>query len=205
MKILDKLYKKVVAYLTNLCYSIFRIGSFRVVLMKRGRYSAMEIAKWFLWKNKVEQLENVTEYDDYEVYENLTHLKLQKLLYYAQGSFLAYANAPLFNDKIEAWTHGPVVREVYKEFKKYGRDDIIEDFDEEDLKKVKEIEEDEDASMILNLVYENFGGYTAWQLREMTHIQNGPWERTVSEKGMDKEISKDLMKDYFKENILSSV
>src|SRR5690625_7450110 len=55
--------------------------------------------------------------------ENITNLKLQKLLYYAQGEYVAHNEESndeiLFNDRIEAWKHGPVVPEVYRRFSNY--------------------------------------------------------------------------------------
>ena len=48
--------------------------------------------------------------------EGLTHMRLQKLLYYAQGWHLAAFGRPLFVGRIEAWKHGPVVKEVYPRF-----------------------------------------------------------------------------------------
>lgn len=46
-----------------------------------------------------------------------TNLKLQKLLYYSQAWYLALYDLPLFDDRIEAWVHGPVVPPVYGAFK----------------------------------------------------------------------------------------
>lgn len=40
-------------------------------------------------------------------------LKLQKLVYYAQGWSLAWDGAPLFRERIEAWRAGPVVRDLW--------------------------------------------------------------------------------------------
>ncbi len=199
--------KNILEYITNLCYSLFRridnscLGFCGV--MNMSKYSAKDIANWFLWKNKVEQLENETEYDDkYEVYEGLSHLKLQKLLYFAQGLSLAINNEPLFSDKIYAWTHGPVVKEVYDKFKKYGRNDIELSVNDKEMKIIESIESNSKTSNILNLVYENFGIYTAWQLREMTHVPSGPWETTVRTKGMDKEIDSKLIRNYFLNNVI---
>lgn len=196
--------KKILEYCTKLWYSIFRIRVSGVRFMKK--YSAKDIANWFLWKNKVEQIENENEYDDkYEVYEGLSHLKLQKLLYFAQGVSLAIDGESLFSDKIYAWTHGPVIREVYDKFKKYGRNDIELSLSNKEMEVIEELELDVKASNILNLVYENFGIYTAWQLREMTHIPSGPWETTVRTKGMNKEINLSLIKDYFSKNVVEDV
>ena len=46
----------------------------------------------------------------------ISNLKLQKLVYYAQGFALALHGRPLFRERVEAWTHGaPVVPELYVE------------------------------------------------------------------------------------------
>src|SRR3990167_3308538 len=63
--------------------------------------------------------------------DGISNLKLQKLVYYAQGFFLAMHETPLFENDIEAWTHGPVVPELYRQFKEFGRNSIPanQDFD----------------------------------------------------------------------------
>ena len=66
-------------------------------------YTAQEIAKWFLYKNYAEQKEKVASNDNYEVYEGITHLKLQKLLYNAQGVYLATKGKKLFIDDCFDW------------------------------------------------------------------------------------------------------
>ena len=45
----------------------------------------------------------------------MTSMRLQKLLYYAHGCHLATRGVPLFSDRIEAWSNGPVVRIVFSE------------------------------------------------------------------------------------------
>ncbi len=144
-------------------------------------FSAMDIAIWFLLKNNAEVLEHEATNDDYEVYEGITHLKLQKLLYYAQGVFVAITGNRLFNEDIEVWQHGPVVAEVYDEFKKFGRDNIAIKMSERRQDIIRNIENNREVSEILNMVYDNFAIYTAWQLREMSHVKNGPWDKAVSE------------------------
>ena len=47
----------------------------------------------------------------------LTNLKLQKMLYYAQGWHLADYGVPLFPECLEAWILGPTCPEVYEEFR----------------------------------------------------------------------------------------
>lgn len=168
--------------------------------MGRG-YSALDIATWFIYKTNAEIKENQAINDDYEIYEGLTHLKLQKLLYFAQGISLAKNDAVLFNDKIEAWEHGPVVKSVWNKYSSKGRKEItIEDVINEN-QIIRNIEADANAREILCMTYDNFAIYTAWQLRNMTHIPNGPWDKTFVPHE-NKEINTELIKNYFKAEIM---
>ncbi|MDU1582676.1 MAG: DUF4065 domain-containing protein [Peptoniphilus harei] len=150
----------------------------------RNVYSAIDIANWFLNYNY--QLRELEDEDT----DNISNLKLQKLLYYAQGCYLALRDKALFNDKILAWKHGPVVESVYYTFRKFGADGISE-FD-------KNIEIDKDTESILIEVYNVFGKYSAWGLREMTHNET-PWKSTEQ----SEEISQESIKEYFEENYVS--
>lgn len=170
--------------------------------MMERRLKALDFAKWFIYKNYSEQLENISDDDDYEVYEGITHLKVQKLLYYAQGIMLAITGKPLFKEDIVAWQHGPVVKEVYNKLSYNGRNEIS--FNKKWFDVIEQIESNDELSEILNVTYENFGGYTAWQLREKSHIPGGPWEVTVDTKGMNTVIDNNLIKTYFKENVVKN-
>ena len=56
--------------------------------------------------------------------DDLSNMKLNKILYFAQGQCLLQTGEVLFNDTIEAWEHGPVVQVVYNEYKKYNDNSI---------------------------------------------------------------------------------
>ena len=71
-------------------------------------HTAFSVAKYFLFLS------------DEEAGDTISNLKLQKLLYYAQGFHLALNDSPLFAESIEAWTHGPVVPVVYQLYKHAG-------------------------------------------------------------------------------------
>jgi len=126
------------------------------------------------------------EWEEYD----FTHLKLQKLLYYAQGFSLIKNKRPLFKEKILAWEHGPVVKEVYKKYKKYGSDPIKEEVKDEDI---AYISNDIDTKLILDSVYSLYGQYSAYKLRQDTHDEY-PWESTRR----NGTISHDKLKKYFK-------
>ena len=166
-------------------------------------FNALDIATWFLLKNNAEVREHEATNDDYEVYEGITHLKLQKLLYYAQGICLGFYGKPLFSEKIEAWQHGPVVREVYNHFCPFGRNNINIEMDSKNEEILKKIENNREVSEVLNLTYNNFAIYTAWQLRQMTHEDNSPWDITQRTKGIPHEIDNKLIEDYFKKEIVA--
>ncbi len=44
----------------------------------------------------------------------VSHMKLQKLVFYSQAWSLVWDEKPLFTDRIEAWANGPVVPSVYQ-------------------------------------------------------------------------------------------
>lgn len=142
-------------------------------------YPAATIAKWFVAYAQADEAD-------------VSNLKIQKLLYYAQGHHLAETGAPLFNDPIEAWSHGPVVRSVYREFKSFGSGDVQlakgDPFRWEDV--------DEPTTNLLIQVWETYGQYAAWRLRAMTHSE-APWRNHFSEESADAEISQDEIKAQF--------
>ncbi len=141
-------------------------------------HSASEVARWFLSRNNQNVLEDGGEL--------ISNLKLQKLLYYAQGTYLAITDTKLFNDPIVAWQHGPVVQNVYNEYRVNGSNGI-ENFEPIDLNNF-----DEETNEILEAVYQNFGQYSAWKLREKTHNET-PWKETKR----NDEIKTESIKEYF--------
>ncbi|MBH0778154.1 Panacea domain-containing protein [Nocardia bovistercoris] len=140
---------------------------------------ALDFAKWF-----VAWAENI----DAEV----SNLKVQKLLYYAQGTHLAERGRPLFADPLEAWAHGPVVSNVYHEFKRFGKspidaDAVLDDsFDWDDFK---------DAEPVLLKTWDTYGSLAAWALRERTHRES-PW-RNAFDESRTKTITADQLEAFF--------
>jgi uncharacterized phage-associated protein len=129
----------------------------------------------------------------HEAGEPLTNLKLQKLVYYAQAWWAALNGGPLFNERIEAWVHGPVCPEVYHRFKHNQWRPIEDEVDEPESI-------DEDVNDHLEDVVENYGGMTGWELERLTHSE-GPWLKARGDLAPDanctREISVDEMKAYY--------
>lgn len=126
----------------------------------------------------------------------LTPLRLQKLLYYVQGWFLAVRKVPAFPERIEAWAHGPVVPDIYHELKQFGGKSFVIDIDA--LSPVPDLSDDERS--IADEVWESYKDYSASKLREMTHREE-PWVNARRGYGpadrCNVEITPDALAAYF--------
>lgn len=118
--------------------------------------------------------------------EEVSNLKLQKLLYYAQGYHLALFGKPLFADDIEAWDLGPVVPDVYRAFKDFGGAAIDAPISEPQ-------NVDDTARETLDRVIDGYGQFTATRLAQMTHGEP-PWLGT----GRNHSISHDALQTFFR-------
>ncbi|EGP9509524.1 SocA family protein, partial [Listeria monocytogenes] len=119
-------------------------------------YTAKDLANWFLAK------------------ESMTPKKLQKMLYYAYAWTLTLTNEKeddlsnkLFPEKFEAWVHGPVIPEIYHEYKRYGYTNIPKQENTIDL-------DNKDIESILDQVMLVYGKFDGNELESITH-QEEPW------------------------------
>jgi uncharacterized phage-associated protein len=119
----------------------------------------------------------------------VTNIKLQKLLYFTQGVYLAKYNKLAFEDNIIAWKYGPVVKDIYYKYSLYGAEPIIT------VKKY-----DSKISLMLtnaiDIVLESFLDVNQTDLIEETIKPESPWSYT----DIDDVILVDDIKDYFLTN-----
>lgn len=115
---------------------------------------------------------------------DLTNLKLQKILYYAQLESISQRGVPLFNDDIEAWQYGPVVRDVYEWLRECGRYPIAA-FDIE-LKRFERLTGE--SELFLKNIWEKYNRYSAWALVEITHRDKSPWSEVYAKGAGDKKV-----------------
>ena len=136
-------------------------------------YSAFAIANYFL---------DLVESKG----ENLTPLKIQKLVFFAHGWYLALYDRPLVSERVEAWKWGPVISNLYHELKYFGRQPIIgrltsvgfvlpgsvlEDRFETSMVDKK----DEQVKGFLDNIWETHGKYSGVQLSNVLHDKGSPW------------------------------
>jgi uncharacterized phage-associated protein len=125
----------------------------------------------------------------------LTHLRLQKLLYYVQAWWTVQRDGVIFTEPISAWVHGPVVREVYSAFSNNGQRPIMpEEIGDNPIDLTEEERE------FIASVWESYKGYSALKPRDMTH-QEDPWINArkgyaPADRG-DEEITPEALRAYF--------
>ncbi len=141
---------------------------------------AKDVAEWFInWA--------VSDEDS----SDLTNMKLQKVLYYAQGHHLAQYGTSLFPEQIEAWSHGPVVASVYGSYKDFGSAPVVsKDFNFNWDNFTPE------QHRYLATIWNSYGGFTAAKLRNMTHDE-APWKENFRENENRKVIPVSDIKKYF--------
>lgn len=118
--------------------------------------TAKEVAKYFI------KISNSSK-------NEITNLKLQKLVYYAQAWFVTLNNGnPLFDDPIEAWVLGPAIKSLFNTYRKYGSEPIKLSISDTD------IHLSGDIIAFLDQVFNVYGQFKASELVQMTHSED-PW------------------------------
>lgn len=123
----------------------------------------------------------------------LSHLSLQKILYYIQGWSLAWRDQAMFDEPMEAWKHGPAVRTVWQQYNDCG-DRLIPPGRGEWPSLAQ------DDKKIIRNIWNRYKGYTPSELRNMTHNEP-PWRDARGDIDEDEwsanTITLDAMREYF--------
>lgn len=94
----------------------------------------------------------------------ITHLKLQKLLYYIQGEFSRYRKKRLITEDFYAWQLGPVIPEIYAEYCIFSSFTLPsqpeeQKFSQEDL-------------FVIHYALEKYARIPIWDLVDLSHQQD---------------------------------
>ena len=126
--------------------------------------------------------------------EDITPLALQKALYYIQGFYYAFYKTFLFSEDCQAWTHGPVYRDVYYRYRDYKFDPIARN------DKVDDTLLSSSEKAIFESVAKHICCYSGKVLEKFTHFET-PW---LSARGdlketaaCDRVITKESIGAYF--------
>lgn len=121
--------------------------------------------------------------------KTLTPKQVQKLLYYAYSLYLVKYNESfmqegmnkLFEDKIEAWDHGPVIRNVYDYIKKVAlSNQLVTCNTKIQLSDIK-------IENFIDKILKVYGQYSGYELEQMTHSEE-PWIKTSKNNIISDEI-----------------
>lgn len=122
----------------------------------------------------------------------ITTWKLQKLVYYSQAWSLVWDDKPLFEDPIEAWANGPVVRDLYESHRGQFRIAKIPEGNAQVLT--------DDEKATINAVLDYYGDKTSQYLSDLTHMED-PWinarEGIPENERSDRVISLESMAEYY--------
>lgn len=115
-------------------------------------------------------------------------MTLQKLIYYVQAWHLAITDRPLFHEAVKAWEAGPVVLQATRRSRNQDLDGI---------------ELDDQGSILVDLVLDQYGSLSAEELSKLTHSEE-PWldaRRDVPEgESSNSPISHESMARYYRKH-----
>ena len=109
-----------------------------------------------------------------EIGNPITNLKLQKILYFLDMTYLVNTRVKLIDDEFfEAWQYGPVIQNVYDKYSSYAASPIetMQKFDEELPANYK--------VNILNKIA-RLSNTRVWDLVEISHKKGSPWDITYN-------------------------
>jgi uncharacterized phage-associated protein len=144
-------------------------------------YDARQIANWFILRAASDG-------------RKLSIMQLLKLVFLSHGWYLEMRKRPLFLNRVEAWRHGPVVPEVYAEFRKPGPSGI---YVSESSAAWNADEITLTDQRVLEEVYRIYGQLSPFRLSDLTHEPNGPWDQATSLWGYFAPITNDLIQSHY--------
>lgn len=149
-------------------------------------YSARSIANEFLKRNG----------------GPMEQMKLQKLVYIANGWNLAINRSPLVSDRFEAWDGGPVVRTIWNHFKALGFN-IAPYYLGDRGGKADTADLSSSEVSVLDHVWSKYSQYSGFDLSEMTHQPGTPWSNTYFGQGRNHALSQSDIQQHFVELALA--
>lgn len=117
----------------------------------------------------------------------VSHLALQKLVYFCHVWSLIELGEPLVRHSFEAWEHGPVLQYLYREFKGFGSEPVRGRAQQINThngqRKVVSYAFDQATGELLTKVVAIYSRFSASTLRELSHAPGGPWDRVWNHGG----------------------
>lgn len=130
--------------------------------------------------------------------KGLTLMQLLKLVYLAHGWSLAFDDKPIVGQTPQAWQYGPVYPHIYKALNKFGGNAVNERIrDRHTGAEFRPVGMTPIQEKVVDAVLKSYGNKHAFELSNITHQPDGPWETTFKNLGPYKDISLDVMKKHY--------
>lgn len=133
----------------------------------------------------------------------LTPLQVMKLVYISHGWHLAFADAPLITENIQAWQYGPVIPSLYHDMKHFRSSPIqpprlsVTMFDTR--------EPSPEQVQHLRNTFKTYGKFSGAALSNLTHKPGSPWSRVWRPGATHLVIPNDLIKAHYLEALRKKV
>ena len=121
----------------------------------------------------------------------VTPMQVQKLSYFCHAWMLGLGHGPLFQDAVESWQYGPVIRALYHALKRHGRKHITEPL----LDRPAQFSDQEDK--IIRVIWQRYGHLDGGRLSRMTHATGSPWEQVYQGDKRSQIIHNHVIGDYY--------
>lgn len=113
----------------------------------------------------------------------IEHMKLQKLVYCANGWWLLFnPETSLTDDAPEVWKFGPVFPSLYTVLKVYGRTPISLIQSRSPFEPPDRVDADDpDTINLIDWTWQRYGHLSSFALSDLTHKQGTSWRRLAEE------------------------
>ena len=132
----------------------------------------------------------------------LTHMKLQKLVFFADGWNAGFKGSRLLEEAPEVWRYGPVYHSLYNALSGRGNNAV------HGLIKATPFTDpvinpgNDDISKLVDWIWGKYGQISAVRLSDMTHAIGTPWHTMAVRHNFkvpfNLQIPDDVMREYFR-------
>lgn len=131
----------------------------------------------------------------------MNQMRLQKLVYIANGWNLAINGELLADARVEAWDGGPVYRAIWNHIRDFGYNVKDRYFGMRGERFRANLTDEEKA--VIKHVWKRYSGYTGLQLSKLTHREGTPWSNAYFGKGRNSALDQDDIRQHFVELALA--
>ena len=141
-------------------------------------YDALTISNFFITRSREDNTK-------------ITPYKIEFLVYFSHGWFMAVDGRLLINEEVKAWRHGPVIESIHKCFKDHKNFDKNIHDGYSDFIKPSVIE-------FLEGIWSYYGHLNEVEMLSLCLERDTPWDVTYERSSKELVISNELIKRHYK-------